>query len=293
MRERTIRAVGRKPRPKVPCAVPGCGRLIQRRDLCLYHYRERALPRCRVRGCGRAAVRFGVCETHHKRPGKHVRPRPIRSRVGVPRVLAWGRLYVRPEAVPIVEREARALGVSHSGLLAEIVEAWAKAREAGARPWRLASTCRAPGCERPVYARGLCRPHSIQERRGQALRPVRNHVQEKRIGSVRLPAQVVGQLRRAAEGAGLTVAGAIRYALDAGLRRPAELAKPRVAGRGPAAVGPVMRLGSLAMPASLAKRLHRASRQFAIPSAEVIRRAVELWLASAGWSEHRRPRPLS
>jgi hypothetical protein len=42
--------VGRESRPEVPCAVPGCSRLIHRREYCVRHYRERALPKCSVRG---------------------------------------------------------------------------------------------------------------------------------------------------------------------------------------------------------------------------------------------------
>lgn len=36
----------------MPCSVPGCTRLIQRREYCIRHYRERVMPKRSVRGGG-------------------------------------------------------------------------------------------------------------------------------------------------------------------------------------------------------------------------------------------------
>ena len=57
----------------------------------------------------------------HPKKRRRRQARPIRRPAG--RVLAWGRLYVRPEVVPVVEREAWRVGLSPTGFLAEIVEA--------------------------------------------------------------------------------------------------------------------------------------------------------------------------
>jgi hypothetical protein len=47
------------------------------------------------------------------------------------RILAWGRLQITRDAVRVVEREARRRGVDPTGLMAELVETWA--RRAGRR----------------------------------------------------------------------------------------------------------------------------------------------------------------
>ena len=53
--------------------------------------------------------------------------RPKRSSTEEGRILAWGRLYIAADAVRRVEEEARRRGASPSGVLAEIVEGWARA----------------------------------------------------------------------------------------------------------------------------------------------------------------------
>ena len=59
--------------------------------------------------------------------------------------------------------------------------------------------CRAPGCERAVYARGLCRPHEIQERRGKPLRPIQERLEDQvTMGSLRLPVALAERLRASA-----------------------------------------------------------------------------------------------
>jgi len=55
-----------------------------------------------------------------------VQSRPKRSSTEEGRVLAWGRLYIAADAVRRVEEEARRRGGSPSGLLAEIIERWAR-----------------------------------------------------------------------------------------------------------------------------------------------------------------------
>ena len=52
--------------------------------------------------------------------------RPKRSSTDEGRILAWGRLYIAADAVRRVEEEARRRGASPSGVLAEIVERWAR-----------------------------------------------------------------------------------------------------------------------------------------------------------------------
>lgn len=52
--------------------------------------------------------------------------RPKRTSTDEGRVLAWGRLYIAADAVRRVEEEARRRGASPSGVLAEIVERWAR-----------------------------------------------------------------------------------------------------------------------------------------------------------------------
>ena len=104
---------------------------------------------------------------------------PVRRPAGPERrVLAWGRLPITREAARRVEQEAKRRNLSPSGLMAAIVESWAEAR-ADAPPSRRLTVCRAPGCERAVYARGLCRPHEVQEREGKPLRPVQERVADK------------------------------------------------------------------------------------------------------------------
>jgi len=190
--------VGRKKRARIRCIVPGCSELIQRRTYCLRHYRERVMPKCSVRGCQRHASSFGRCEPHWKNGRKAIPKRAKRSAADGPRVFAWSRLYLRPEAVPVIEEEARRLRLSNTGMLAEIVEAWARARKNGA-PSRIVTVCLGPDCERPAQASGLCRTHGLQELRGQPLRPIRPKQQEIRMGSLRLPAQAVQRLRRQAQ----------------------------------------------------------------------------------------------
>jgi hypothetical protein len=107
------------------CSEDGCGKAAFRRGLCMLHYRD-ALPRCQVKGCMRPAVSQKMCWPHRKVWGGPVQTRPKRSSTDETRVLAWGRLYLAVDAVRAVEEEARRRGGSPSGLLAEIVERWAR-----------------------------------------------------------------------------------------------------------------------------------------------------------------------
>jgi hypothetical protein len=180
-------------------------------------------------------------------------------------VLAWGRIHIVPSAVGVVEAEARRRELTPSGVVAELVEAWARA-QAGAPERR--PQCRVDGCGRPAFARGLCRPHSIQERRGQQLRPVLERVPEHvQMGSLRLPGGLGRRLRAAAT-------DLIRRALAAGLEDSAALAA-RVPARGREG----LRLGMLRLPAETAQRLNRVAQELGIASSGVIRRAVEVSLS--------------
>jgi hypothetical protein len=107
------------------CSQDGCGKAAFRRGLCVEHYRL-ALPRCQVKGCMRPAVSQKMCWPHRKLWGGPVQTRPKRTSTDGTRVLAWGRLYLAADAVRRVEEEARRRGGSPSGLLAEIVERWAR-----------------------------------------------------------------------------------------------------------------------------------------------------------------------
>jgi hypothetical protein len=67
-----------------------------------------------------------MCWPHRKLWGGPVQTRPKRSSTDAGRILAWGRLYIAADAVRRVEEEARRRGASPSGVLAEIVERWAR-----------------------------------------------------------------------------------------------------------------------------------------------------------------------
>ena len=107
------------------CSEAGCDVAAFRRGLCVDHYRM-ALPRCQVDGCTRPAVSRKMCWPHRKQWGGPVQTRPKRSSTDEGRILAWGRLYIAADAVRRVEEEARRRGATPSGVLAEIVEHWAR-----------------------------------------------------------------------------------------------------------------------------------------------------------------------
>lgn len=220
-------------------------------------------PRCSIDGCGRRSNGYGRC-VHHRHDGKRV-VRPVRRADG--RILAWGRLSITRDTARAVALEAKRREMSPTGLLAAIVETWAQAR-ADAPPSRRLTVCRAPGCERAVYARGLCRPHEIQERKGQPLRPIQNREQEVRMGSLRLPVESARRLRMAAEASGLTFAEALRRALAAALEDTPRLADLGQSKRG----GETVRLVGLRLSAELAERLSVVAQEFGLPVSEVIRR---------------------
>ena len=169
--------MGRKKRPRIRCIVLGCPKLVQRRQWCLRHYREFVLPRCRVKGRGRTALVHGLCEPHAKNGGRPIRKPPKRRATDVPRLLAWNRLYLRRDAVPIVEREAQRLELTPTALLAEVVEAWARA-PFDVRPPE-SRVCLVPDCGRPALARAtLCRTHRLREEGGQPLQPISTIAQQ-------------------------------------------------------------------------------------------------------------------
>jgi len=139
---------------------------------------------------------------------------------------------------------------------AELVEAWAQAKLGTPAPAR----CRVEGCGRPAFARGLCRPHSIQKRRGRRLRPVLERVPEQvQMGSLRLPAGLAGRLRAAAKATGRTLPDLIRRALASGLEDATAL------GRGAPARGREgLRLGMLRLPAETAQWLNLVAQELGI-----------------------------
>ena len=186
-------------------------------------------------------------------------------------MLAWGRIHIVPSAVGAVEAEVRRRELTPSGVVAELVEAWAQAQLGTPAPAR----CRVEGCGRPAFSGGLCRPHSIQERRGQQLRPVLERVPEPvQMGSLRLPAALAKRLRNAAKATGRTVPDLIRRALTSGLEDSGALAA-----RAPAHGPEGLRLGMLRLPAETAQQVNRVAQELGIASSEVIRRAVEVSLS--------------
>jgi hypothetical protein len=250
--------------------------LIARREYCLQHYRAQALPRCRVLGCQRPATRRGLCDPHRRNGGKPIRPRPKRKATNEPRVLAWGRVHIVRSAVPIVEAEARRLKRRPSALIGDLIEAWAREKQAGRDGLRLDEPCRGPGCNRPAGTSGLCRTHQLQLERGQSLRPIRPKQHEVRMGSLRLPEDTARSLRKAAAASGLPLTEVLRQRLRAGLESVGALAStpPKPAGR-------TVRLGALPMPAALAERLNVTAQELGVSSAELVRRA----LAADRWEQ--------
>jgi predicted DNA-binding protein len=196
----------------------------------------------------------------------------MRSRASVARVLAWGRVHVLPEVIPVVEREARRRGMANSGLLAEIIETWALG---GGKRDPGVSVCRVHGCGRPVSSKGLCRSHYLHTRQGKPLRPIRERVAEQVImGSLRLPMPLYEQLRGNAELAGLPVTEALRRAVGSALEEATALAA--VAPAKPSAR--TFRMGQLRLPASVAQRLNVVAQELGMPVSEIIRRALVLRL---------------
>jgi predicted DNA-binding protein len=159
-------------------------------------------------------------------------------------------------------------------MIADIVEAWARAEKRGLRPLRFVESCSAPDCDRDATTAGLCRTHHLQKQRGQPLRPIRLRRHEVRMGSLRLPHETARALKNAARAAGLPVSEVLRQRLQAGLRDVVLLAtRPAVSRER------TVRLGALPMPAALAERLNAAAQELGLPASEVIRRAVEVSLA--------------
>jgi predicted DNA-binding protein len=156
-------------------------------------------------------------------------------------------------------------------MVAEIVEAWARAR-AEATPSRRLTVCTVAGCERPVRARALCTAHYQQADAGKPLKPAWERLDAPvKMGSLRLPAEVAARLKKHAERAGLTVSEAIRRALGAALADVPRLATGKAPDRGRQS----SRLGVLRLPADLAERLNVVAQELGLSVAEVVRRAVE------------------
>ena len=177
-----------------------------------------------------------------KRPRKKRRfrqTRPIRRPAG--RVLAWGRLYVRPGVVPIIEREAWRLGISNTGLLAEIVEGWAR-DNAPRKPWR-GKVQRVP----QESTRGMIRVR------------------------IRLPRPLGDRIQAQAARDSTTVRAALRAAIAAGLRhRSAVLAVSR-APRG----GPTYSVAFLPLPPAMATEVRELAKKLGVSVNDVVRRAVQ------------------
>jgi hypothetical protein len=129
-------------------------------------------------------------------------------------VLAWGRLYVAAEAVPVLAVEARRRRTSPSTLMADIVGAWARTRGEGVPAGKL-EPCAFQGREQPLYARRLCRTHYVQRQRGKRLSPVKlPKGSGVAFGRLLMPRQLMERVRAAAEQDGVSVAEVIRRALE-------------------------------------------------------------------------------
>jgi hypothetical protein len=119
--------------------------------------------RCAESDCQAKVHAKGLCRRHYNaRRRSSVQPGAVRYRPRIPgRRLTWGTLWLSEDAESAVAREARRSGLAPTAVMAEVVEAWAR------------RGCGLQGCVRPVYARGLCRPHYVQRQRGQGLREIR------------------------------------------------------------------------------------------------------------------------
>ena len=202
------------------CSAPGCRKKYFARGFCESHYRKwrrKQVPPCSVRDCGRPALRRGLCESHAANGGRPLRP--LRAPKG--RVLAWGRLYVEPSAVPVLSAASMRRRMSPSSLMADIIEAWCRTRASGVPAGKL-QPCAFGSCEQPVYARKLCRTHYVQQRRGMQLRATK--LEKGRgvaFGRLRFPPELLDKARAVAERDGISVADVIRRALESslGIRR--------------------------------------------------------------------------
>jgi hypothetical protein len=118
--------------------------------------------RCAEAGCAEKVHAKGQCRRHYnaRRRSSQVGSGTYRPRIPGRR-LAWGHLWLSEEAETAVARESRRSGLAPTAVMAEVLEAWAR------------RGCGFPGCVRPVYARGLCRPHYVQRQRGEGLREIR------------------------------------------------------------------------------------------------------------------------
>jgi hypothetical protein len=117
--------------------------------MCNRHYkrsREPLQPRCEVEGCGRGSNGYGRCVHHRYNERRDVHPV---TKPATGRILAWCRLKIIRDAAHKVEEEAKRRNLSPSGLMAAIIESWAKAR-ADAAPSPRLTVWVIDGCERAV-----------------------------------------------------------------------------------------------------------------------------------------------
>ena len=166
-------------------------------------------------------------------------PRPPRKPAG--RVLAWGRLYVRPEVIPIVEREAWRLGISNTGLLAEIVEGWAR-DNAPRKPWR----------------------GKVQRVPQESTRGMVNI-------RLRLPKRLGDRIKARAARDGTTIRAALHAAVTAGLRQRSSVLDAARAPRG----APTYNVVFLPLPPAMVAELHELARRLGTSRNDIVRRAVE------------------
>jgi predicted DNA-binding protein len=174
-----------------------------------------------------------------KKPSRVIR-RPKRHHVG--RVLAWGRLYVRPEVVPIVEREAWRVGVSPTGFLAEVIEQWVRKQATGARAWR-------------------AKVRRVRQEPTHGTERIR----------LRLPQRLADRINARASKDGTTVRANLRAAIASGLQNRSAILDAARAPRGVSTYG----IGSLPLPKAMATEIRGLAKKLGISTNEVIRRAIE------------------
>jgi len=135
-------------------------------------------------------------------------------------VLAWGRIHIVPSAVGVVEAEARRRQLTPSGVVAELVEAWAQAQLG---PPAAASET-APGC-REGHGAYRAGPHptglasGLEDAMALAARVPARGREGLRLGMLRLPAETAQRLNLVAQELGIASSEVIRRAVEVSLSR--------------------------------------------------------------------------
>jgi hypothetical protein len=121
----------------------------------------------------------------------------------------------------------------------------------------------------------LCRPHTMQTRRGQLLRPVMERLEgAAKMRSIRLPAGLAAWVREEAWRSGLTSPAVIRRALERALANRSRL-RPYGVATGLSLGADSERMGAIRLSPGMALDATGPAVEPGCPVAESIRRAVE------------------